>query len=185
MSIASTIAVSGMNAAALRLQVSASNVANAESGGPLPGAANAAGYPAAYNALTVDQTAMADGSTRATVAVATPGTVLAYDPTAPYADAQGMVAAPNVDFRPNSSSKYWRATALRPTPRSAHRRANVGVAVEHHGVIAFFSLGALAGRLGDRVDAISARSPALSAFAGFRAYRHGALSPPSHCPKRW
>ena len=98
MSIASTIAVSGMNAAALRLQVSASNVANAESGGPLPGAANAAGYPAAYNALTVDQTAMADGSTRATVAVATPGTVLAYDPTAPYADAQGMVAAPNVDF---------------------------------------------------------------------------------------
>lgn len=92
------IAVSGMNAAALRLQVSASNVANAESGGPLPGAANAAGYPAAYNALTVDQTAMADGSTRATVAVATLGTVLAYDPTAPYADALGMLAAPNVDI---------------------------------------------------------------------------------------
>lgn len=98
MSIASVIAVLGLNAAALRLQASASNVANAQSSGPLPDAANSAGYPAAYNALRVDQTAAADGGTRATIATAAPGTVPAFDPGAPYADAQGMVAAPNVDL---------------------------------------------------------------------------------------
>lgn len=98
MSIASVIAVSGLNAATLRLQVSASNVANAQSSGPLPDAANAASYPAAYNALRVDQAAAADGGTRAAIATASPGTVPAFDPGAPYADAQGMIAAPNVDL---------------------------------------------------------------------------------------
>jgi flagellar basal-body rod protein FlgC len=98
MSIASTIALSGMNVATLRLRVSASNVANASSDGPLPGTANATGYPAAYGALQVDQTASAGGNTNATVTTVSPGTVPAYDPTAPYADGQGMVASPNVDL---------------------------------------------------------------------------------------
>ena len=98
MSVASTIAVSGMNAAALRLQVSASNIANAQSGGPLPDAVNAANYPVAYNALLVEQTANADGSTRANMATMSSGVVAAFDPAAPYANAQGLVAAPNVDL---------------------------------------------------------------------------------------
>jgi hypothetical protein len=54
MSIASTIAASGMNAAALRLQISASNVANLQSSGSLPDGASAGNYPPAYNALTVN-----------------------------------------------------------------------------------------------------------------------------------
>lgn len=112
MSIASVIAVSGLNAAALRLQVSASNVANAQSSGPLPDAANAAIYPAAYNALRVDQTAAADGGTRATVAAASPGTVSAFDPGAPHADAQGMVAAPNVDLLSELIQQLFARTAF-------------------------------------------------------------------------
>jgi flagellar basal-body rod protein FlgC len=98
MSIASTIALSGLNAATLRLRVSASNVANAGANGPLPGSANAADFPSAYMPLRVDQFATAGGGTRAIVSARSPATVPAYDPNAPYADADGIVASPNVDF---------------------------------------------------------------------------------------
>jgi flagellar basal-body rod protein FlgC len=54
MSIASSIAVSGMTAASLRLQVSASNVANALSSGPLPGSAGAGNFSSPYIPLRVD-----------------------------------------------------------------------------------------------------------------------------------
>jgi flagellar basal-body rod protein FlgC len=50
-----SIATSGLVAASRRLEVSASNIANLGSNGPLPGAPNAAGYPAAYSAQRVDQ----------------------------------------------------------------------------------------------------------------------------------
>lgn len=95
MSIASAIAVSGLNVASLRLQVAASNIANSLSTGPLPDAANAENFPAAYSALRVNQTDAAGGGTSATVATITPATV--YEPTAPFADDNGMVAGPNVD----------------------------------------------------------------------------------------
>jgi flagellar basal-body rod protein FlgC len=98
MSIASTIALSGMNVAALRLRVSAGNVANARSDGPIPGSGNAGSFPGAYVPLRVNQTDTAGGGTSATVTAVTPATVPAYDPTAPYADDHGMVASPNVDF---------------------------------------------------------------------------------------
>jgi flagellar basal-body rod protein FlgC len=87
-----------MVAASRRLEVSASNIANLESNGPLPGAPNAGGYPAAYAAQRVDQVDVAGGGTLATVTTASPGTVAGYDPTAPYADKNGMVAVPNVDL---------------------------------------------------------------------------------------
>ena len=96
MSNASAIAVSGLNVASLRLQVAASNIANSLSTGPLPDAANAANFPAAYSALRVNQTDAAGGGTSATVATITPATV--YEPTAPFADDNGMVAGPNVDL---------------------------------------------------------------------------------------
>jgi flagellar basal-body rod protein FlgC len=98
MSIASTIAVSGMTAASLRLQVSANNVANALSSGPLPGAANSGGYPAAYAPERVNQTDVAGGGTSARIGFVSPSYVQAYDPAAPYADSHGMVASPNVDL---------------------------------------------------------------------------------------
>lgn len=98
MSIASTIAVSGLNVASLRLQVAASNIANASSSGPLPETPNAANFPAAYNALTVVQTETAGGGTSATVTTANPATVATSDPNAPFANSEGLVASPNVDL---------------------------------------------------------------------------------------
>jgi flagellar basal-body rod protein FlgC len=98
MSIALSIAASGMAAAALRLQVSASNIANALSFGPLPTAKNSQGFPPAYIPLRVDQTEVTGGGTIGTVRTVLPSYVPIYDPTAPYADNSGMVAAPNVDL---------------------------------------------------------------------------------------
>ena len=98
MSIASTIAVSGLNAAALRLQVAASNIANSLSDGPLPGASNPENFPAAYAALRVNQTDTVGGGTGATVSVVSPATVPAFDPTAPFANSDGFVATPNIDL---------------------------------------------------------------------------------------
>ena len=100
MSAILSIAASGMAAATRRLEVSASNVANALSDGPLPSADAAirAQYPAAYMPLRVDQVETAGGGTAAVVGNVTPGYVSSYDPGAPFADANGMVAAPNVDL---------------------------------------------------------------------------------------
>lgn len=98
MSIASTIAVSGLSVAGLRLQVAASNIANASSDGPLPGTPNPERFPAAYSALRVNQVDSFGGGTSATVTNVLPPTIATYDPTAPYADGRGMVASPNVDL---------------------------------------------------------------------------------------
>jgi flagellar basal-body rod protein FlgC len=98
MSAALSIAASGMATAALRLQVSASNVANVLSSGPLPTATNSADFPPAYVPLRVIQTDVAGGGTRGIIGAMSPSYMAIYDPTAPYADARGMVAAPNVDL---------------------------------------------------------------------------------------
>jgi flagellar basal-body rod protein FlgC len=98
MSIASTIAISGLNAASLRLQAATSNIANSLSDGPLPDAANAASFPAAYTPLHVTQSEVVGGGTSATTTAVSPATVSIFDPTAPFADSVGMVASPNVDL---------------------------------------------------------------------------------------
>lgn len=95
-----SIAASGAAAAATRLQVSAENVANAGSDGPLPtaGAAVQAQYAPAYVPRQVDQVATPGGGTSAVVVDVQPGTLAAYAPSAPYADKNGEVATPNVDY---------------------------------------------------------------------------------------
>lgn len=100
MSSISTIAVSGMSAAARRLEVSASNVANVTSTGALPNADGTvpAGAPQAYAPLELVQTASAGGGTQTTVTTVTPSTTAVYDPQAPFANQNGLVAAPNVDL---------------------------------------------------------------------------------------
>jgi flagellar basal-body rod protein FlgC len=100
MSSISTIALSGMNAAARRLQVSASNVANVMTTGALPNADGTApsGAPQAYAPLELVQTANAGGGTQATVTTVRPSTIAVSDPTAPFANPDGLVAAPNVDL---------------------------------------------------------------------------------------
>ena len=100
MSNIATIARSGMNAAARRLEVSASNIANIRSTGALPNADGAvpAGAPRAYVPIMLVQTASADGGTRTAVAAVTPPVTAVSDPQAPFADPNGLVAAPNVDL---------------------------------------------------------------------------------------
>ena len=105
-----SIAVSGITAASSRLQDSASNVANAESDGPTAAASAAvqAQYPQAYTPEEVHQVATASGGTKTVTTAVQPATVLAYDPTAPYADQNGEVARPNVNL---TTEAYQQLTA--------------------------------------------------------------------------
>ena len=105
-----SIAVSGITAASERLQDSASNVANVESDGPTAStsAAVQAQYPPAYTPKELHQVATTGGGTKAVTTNVQPATVLAYDPTAPYADASGDVARPNVDL---TTEAYQQLTA--------------------------------------------------------------------------
>jgi flagellar basal-body rod protein FlgC len=98
MGIVSAIAISGLNAADLRLQVAASNIANSLSDGSLPDTANPEGVPPAYSALRVNQSDVGGGGTRTTAIAASPATVQSYDPTAAFADANGFVSRPNIDL---------------------------------------------------------------------------------------
>ena len=93
-----SISASGLAAASLRLQVSANNVANISSTGPLPGAPNAGGFPPAYVPQRLNQVDVAGGGTVATVGTVSPSFVSQFDPSAPFADKNGLVAAPNVDL---------------------------------------------------------------------------------------
>lgn len=106
-----SIATSGLSAASLGVNVAASNIANVRTTGPLaaPGASAGAGssstssaYPAAYVPLRVDQVDQSSGSTPggtiATVSTVSPSYTAQSDPSAPYANQDGLVAAPNVDL---------------------------------------------------------------------------------------
>jgi flagellar basal-body rod protein FlgC len=98
MSIASTIAVSGLNVASLRLQLAAGNIANSLSSGPLADAADMRNFSAAYPALRLNQTDIVGRGTGATVITASPAIVWSYAPAASFADGNGMVVSPNVDL---------------------------------------------------------------------------------------
>jgi flagellar basal-body rod protein FlgC len=97
MSPVSTIALSGMKAALQRLDAAASNIANVRSYGPLPSAA-ATGYPPPYTPVDVVQMSVAGGGVVSRVINSPRGPVAYYDPSAPYADASGMVGAPDIDL---------------------------------------------------------------------------------------
>jgi flagellar basal-body rod protein FlgC len=127
MSTVGAIALSGLNAATLRLEAAASNIANARSNGPPPGAANAAGHAPVYTPLEVNQTPNANGGVIASIAPATRSAVTAYDPDAPYADAKGMVAAPDTDIAEEViqliTSRYAFAASLQTAKADAEMLA--------------------------------------------------------------
>ncbi len=108
-----SIATSGLSAASLRLDVTASNIANALTTGPLPasGGSNASGGTgnsnnnsnfSAYVPLQVNQVDQTSGSTpggtTAVVSTVSPSYVPQFDPSSPFANQDGLVAAPNVDL---------------------------------------------------------------------------------------
>jgi flagellar basal-body rod protein FlgC len=91
----SAIAVTGLTAASTRAQVSASNLANMDDAAPLPGSGVAG--PAPFVPTRVETVSLGDNGVQAQLSAADPGTAPAYSPDSPYADANGMVAMPQVD----------------------------------------------------------------------------------------
>ena len=104
---AQSIAASGMNAASLRLEAAASNIANAQTEGVLPSAkplAQPAGtqapeLQAVYDPRRLDQVSLSSGAAGVSASIkAIPDYSLAYKPDATFASAKGFVAVPNVDM---------------------------------------------------------------------------------------
>ena len=88
----SAIALSGLNASTLRVRAAASNIANAQTKGATDG------QPGVYVPLDVLESVQANGGVAARIAPSSRSALLAYDPGAPYANAQGYVATPDVDM---------------------------------------------------------------------------------------
>ena len=83
-------AISGLNAADLTLNASASNLANADD-------VSAVGGAPAYNPVGVQQSALPGGGVVASAVTMKPSQMLAYDPTSPIANSVGLVQAPEID----------------------------------------------------------------------------------------
>ena len=103
MNVAMNTALSGMTAAARRLDASAANTANARTTGPLPADGTLAamsGTPASgspYAPVRTVDSAVPTGGVRASLAPMSPALYAEYQPDSASANADGMVAAPNVD----------------------------------------------------------------------------------------
>jgi flagellar basal-body rod protein FlgC len=98
-----TIARSGLLASVARLNAGAGNIANAGTTGPLPqGQAAPEDGPRVYEPVDVVLKSVGgrEGETgvAASYRLRAPSYVLQHDPAAPFSDAQGNVAAPNVDL---------------------------------------------------------------------------------------
>ncbi len=93
-----SVPLSGIQAAALRLGASASNIAIMAVIGALPARGYTSAAPQAFEVLLAKQTSDAGtGGTSATLASASPSFVPKFEPRSPLANAQGLVAAPNVN----------------------------------------------------------------------------------------
>lgn len=96
------IAVTGMRAATARLEAASANIANAQSGGAVPGSNAPAGAGRVFQPVRVEQfeagASGAPGGAGFRFARDPNAFVQAYDPTSPDANGQGMVAFPNVDM---------------------------------------------------------------------------------------
>ena len=93
-----TNALSGLTAARQRLEVSAANVANANSDGVVPGSSSDPQAPRVYTPLRVEQVPLVSGGTFATVLPVDPRLVRRYVHDSPAANADGIIASPNVDL---------------------------------------------------------------------------------------
>jgi flagellar basal-body rod protein FlgC len=102
MSDGMSISASGMQAASLWLNAAASNIANQDSSGPVPATppsqAVVQSPGSVYQPVTVAQSPVPGGGVAASLQASLPAYTLAYDPQAPYANPQGVVAMPNTDL---------------------------------------------------------------------------------------
>jgi flagellar basal-body rod protein FlgC len=116
--IATNIALSGLQAATTRLSVSASNVANANTAGmTADGAAEAQARGEAvntgYSPLVVDQTSVANYGVAAKVSASSAPPQSIYAPTSQLADANGIIAMPDVDPVAETMAQIQAVTAYR------------------------------------------------------------------------
>ena len=110
MDSAMRIAASGMAAAITSLTATASNVANAATTGPVPDGARPAEN--IYQPATVVATSLSDGGVAATV-IRAPSYSISYQPASPFANVQGMVAAPNIDLATQMVNQISASVAFR------------------------------------------------------------------------
>jgi flagellar basal-body rod protein FlgC len=89
-----SIARSGLEASMLRLTASASNIANAQSTGAVPGSGSGS---AAYQPVRAALSPSVGGGVQGRLVATDPAYRLTYDPASVHANADGMIAAPNVD----------------------------------------------------------------------------------------
>ena len=87
------IALTGLNSASLRVNASASNIANAFTSGSLE-----EGGQAPYTPLTTTSAAQEQGGVTTQYTVQTPAFTPAYDPDSPFANEEGYIGVPNVDI---------------------------------------------------------------------------------------
>ena len=97
MSTISNIGLSGMRAAAARLQAAASNIANAQTNGRIP-AGGAAQPGDVYQPVDVVQIDQKGGGVATSYAPRAGAYSMVPDANSPFADADGNVAAPDVDL---------------------------------------------------------------------------------------
>jgi flagellar basal-body rod protein FlgC len=98
MTDATTIALSGLRAQSTRLAATASNIANATTGGAVPSADPSAPASTLYTPVTVTFSSQAGGGVSAQVRPDPGAYSVIYDPSSGYANAEGLVAVPDVDL---------------------------------------------------------------------------------------
>lgn len=86
-------ALSGLHAASTRIAASAQNIANVSTAGSLE-----EGGKEPYTPVDVVQTTTPTGGVQAEFTDRDPATYEAFDPSASYANAEGLVAAPNISL---------------------------------------------------------------------------------------
>ena len=88
------IALTGLNSASLRLNASASNIANLNTVGSLTDPDNAP-----YTPITTQSEALGEvGGVKTEFIPKTPAFVPAFDADSPFADENGIIGVPNVDL---------------------------------------------------------------------------------------
>jgi flagellar basal-body rod protein FlgC len=94
-----SIAVSGLNNAVTRIANAASNIVNASSTAPLPDSGQPYTGYVPQDVVTISQSVGNNNfGVSDTTTPRSPAYITASDPTSPNANANGLVAAPNVDL---------------------------------------------------------------------------------------
>ncbi len=131
--------LSGFQAANARLDARASNIANVLSNGPIPSTPptqpvgpSASGSAQVYQSVEPVTQAGPGGGARTLLSPSTPSYVQQYSPDPSFANAQGVVAAPNVDLASQivssvADSAYAKANAaiIRTGDELLHQAINL------------------------------------------------------------